>query len=101
MGRRFGQGLWLADTLDEAVAQIETICRAVGYRHRDVHVWRDGTVPNFWVSRPNGQGGIGAQTMAEAERIRTQVGPVMGVLVIRRDGVQQAITRGEARQLAS
>ena len=87
MGRHFPRdGLWLADRLDEAVAQIVPICRAVGYRRQDVCVWRDGSVPRFWVSTPGGQGGIGVETMAEAEQVRDQYSPLLGVLVIRSAG---------------
>lgn len=103
LGRRFGpeQGLWLADTLTEAVRVVPKICQAVGYRERDVHIWRDGSYPRYWVSRPNGQGGIGADTLAEAERIRREVGPDLGVLVIRENGSAQALTRRRVRQMAS
>lgn len=103
LGRRFGRehGLWVADSLEEAVRVVPAICRAVGYRQRDVHIWRSGSFPQFWVSRPNGQGGIGADNLAEAERIRRRVGPMLGVLVIREHGRFKALTRAEASRIAS
>ncbi len=93
LGRRFDpdQGLWLAETLTDAVRLVPEICRAVGYRERDVHIWRDGSWPRYWVARPHGQGGIGADTLEEAKDIQRAVGPELGVLVIRQAESRQSV----------
>ncbi len=101
IGRRLGDGIWLACCVEDAVSQVPAIIRAVGYKAGSVCIWREGTQSaSYWVHRPGEEGGIAADTFREAVEYRDRLSEagISGYL-IRRSGTSVPITRREAGQL--
>ena len=93
IGRLFGHGQWLGDSLEDSIQQIGPMCRRYGYRKRDVCVWREGTVDNYMVGEQRGHGGVAASNLKEAIELRGRMEKTgMGRLVITKRDKRDQVT---------
>lgn len=102
IGRQPTCGLWLAADFEDALEQLESICAHTGYRRRDVCIWQRGaSSPMFWVSQPNGQGGIACGSLDEAISLRRRLtsGNWPQYSRIRKDGVRKDLSKAEAKRI--
>ena len=103
LGRRLGDGLWLACCVEDAIVQVPYIMRTTGYRPGSVCIWKEGTISaGYWVHRPGEEGGIAASTFEEAVEYRERLAKV-GIcgFLIRRSGTDRPIGRREGASLLS